>query len=523
MEEIFSEYIGLLAFLVFLVFPRLFKWIITRKGRTPNHVEKTIGELLQGESIQVESEAEIAARRAETDKIRKRSEKLLFKAKELSSLCSKQAGALTPMKAVVESAVEHPASNLTKELKQLQARGTPPKKAEVATRRSRYRALKKVLALVEQAIDQRRQPVRARLLGILDIAAKNHLMIYSAHARRSGAPYSTRFAFSIFEANARTAAEALKSSSAAATVADPKLAELPQGWINPTSDIALDVYHSIQGLSQQLSRNAGAAVPPASVAQSANAKLFIAGLTGAWLPRIFADAAVAIYLGPDAATGLAASQGRGTTNESRELTVAIGDGAKDAPMHVRIFAMCRALQYTKFADEAESIWNNWTRRIGSPTAITVEDASKKSVNVPLGFVMGALSRAVDAAVAVPVDALGGRLIDISGLRCTEADRARMNDAAALLAEGTPVNAPPRIIIGAALAALRKSPTVERRIGTTALKSMGGEGIFAPVQTTADAEHITDVLEAAASPSAVLRAVALGAVLAPRRTVNSPWK
>jgi hypothetical protein len=93
----------------------------------------------------------------------------------------------------------------------------------------------------------------------------------------------------------------------------------------------------------------------------------------------------------------------------------------------------------------------------------------------------------------------------------------MQKAAASFVEGKPVNAPGRIIIGAALLAVELSPTSERRIGGVALKSLLGKGMdTAPPERRVSLEAVAlkDVIH---SRELALRAVAVGAALAPRNS------
>lgn len=520
MGDIFSEYIGIIAFLLFLLFPRIFRWIITRGGRAPSPIEKTLENILQGEvKVPDVVPAEvIAARRAEVGKLRKRTEKLLTEAQKLSSLCKIRGGAVGTLQVIVETGAVSPLSSLHKDLKRLDTRGAPPNDYEIKERRASVRKFKTVLGILDQMVNQRIQPAQSRLLGILDSAVKDCLMPYLAHAKRTGAPYTTRFALTVIEKAGQDLAAALESSAVAVALADPKVADVPRGWVNLVSDISMDVYYSTKGLSQKLMQSVGAMSPPISTPQNANTQAAVAGLLGAALPRIFGDVGAALYLGPDAATGLSATLGRGA-DEDRAVVWEIGrDIGAEVPMHLRMFAMCRALHYGGFSGDAEQIWASWQQRMGNPTQMTVKDPSGKKATVTTALLLQSISRTVDSIAAAPIAALGGRpLTKIPGLMCTVGDRARMKEISGPLTDGVPVNAPSRIIMGAALYAANKSVTTERRIGTAALKSMDGKGIAAPSLHSTDPDRFLSVHDAAASPAALRQAICLGTSLSGRRS------
>ena len=94
MEEIFSEYIGVIAFLLFMVLPRLLRKFNTRGGRTPTPAEQTLEDLLQGEVNlpQQETEAELVARWEALAEVTVRLNTVQTKAAELSELCRKRGG-----------------------------------------------------------------------------------------------------------------------------------------------------------------------------------------------------------------------------------------------------------------------------------------------------------------------------------------------------------------------------------------------------------------------------------------------
>ncbi len=519
MGDLFSEYIGVIAFLIFLVFPKIFRSLVTRGGRTPSPIEKTLEDLLKGEVKlpDVTPEKVIAQRRAELRKVLKRTETLLTAAQELSRRAAVRGGATAKMQVIVDNGATAPLRALQKDIQRIQSRSGPPNDYEVTERRARARRLKRVLGILEQMVDQRIQPAKAELLGILDTAVKDCLLPYLAHAQRTGASYSTRFALSVIDEADPGRAAVLEASAIAVAVVPPSLAEVPRGWVGMVSDISMDVYYSTKGVSKKLFQALGAMPAPVSIPQNANTNMALAGLVGAAMPRIFGDVGAALYLGPGAATGLAATLRRGA-DEAHAVEWEFGKSAtREVPMHLRIFAMCRALYYAGFSGEAERIWESWKQRLGNPTTITLKDAAGKKSTVATALLLQGVVRVVDSLAAAPIAGLGSvPLTNIRGLRCTGPDLARMREIAPSFMNGTPVNAPSRIVIGAALLASEKSPMTERRIGTAALKSIAGKGIGTAPSFASSPDAVGTVIDAALSPAAVIQAVTLGAAFSPRR-------
>jgi hypothetical protein len=520
MGEIFSEYIGVLAFLLFLVFPKIFRWLITRGGRTPSPVEKTLEDLLQGEikTPDIVPQSVIIARREELSKLQKRAEKLKGRTTLLLDLCASRGGAVGKLRPIVEAAALSPLNTVQKELRRLQNKNDIPNEHEIAEAKARIQSLKSATGILEQMVSQRIQPASASTVGILDIAVEEGFLPYFDLAERRRLAYSTKFAMSLLSETGKDTANALAASAAAVATVAPKLAEIPRGWTTLVSDISMDVFLSTRGLSQRIETDAGAFPSFLSILQISNPQVFVSGLTNAWLPRIFGDIGAAVYLGPGMAAGLA-SMHRWGSEEDRTLTADIGGPTMDVPIYVRMYVVCRALQYTGFGDEASKVWESWKQRLGHPTTITIRDKTQKTEAVSTALVLNAAARAVDVIIAAPIVALGNQLLfHIPGLRCTSAHRAQMEEIAASLIQGIAVNAPSRIIIGAALAAAWKSPTLETRIGTLALKSISGKGEIQETKRPAG-ERVVSVRDAISSQHSLVQAMAVGALFCPRRSVR----
>jgi hypothetical protein len=335
------------------------------------------------------------------------------------------------------------------------------------------------------------------------------------HARRLDIAYPTHFAVTIAEEAGFDAANTLPS--VAPLVVDQKMADLPRGWVHLVSDISLDVFHATQGLSRKLAMDLGTMPSPLSINHYANTRTLLQGLVGAWLPRLFADVGASLQLGPAFVSGLMANVGAGL-DEQNAVVAAIGRNEEPPPMHVRMFAALRTIARMGFADPSKTYWETWKRRLNYPKEIVIKDLDGNSAAIDASAALDITSRVVDYLISEPLEPLGGYpLAAVPSLGCDAACIDRMQKAAASLVEGNPVNAPGRIIIGAALLAVEQSPTSERRIGGVALKSLLGKGIdTAPSERRVTIEGVApkDVIH---SRELALRALAVGAALAPRNS------
>jgi hypothetical protein len=311
------------------------------------------------------------------------------------------------------------------------------------------------------------------------------------------------------------AAAVLRQSNLAAVVVERAAAFLPRGWIALASDAFLDVYHATAGLARGIAIDLGTMPPPISLSHYTDARAIEEGLIGSWLPRLFADSAAALFLGPGFAFGLQSALGR-DVSEERALSSAI-DGRGDPPLHVRMFVACRALAHAGYRDEAASYWKGWNDRLGDPKEIKISDLDGRHTTLSANSLLNAASRVVDYVVGEPLAPLGGYpLSAVPTFLCDAARMERISELVPHLIAGTPKNAPPRIVLGAALLAVAASPTAERRIQETAFKSLVGKGIEEYEVPAVGAKAPLALFERARSRESLLSAVALGAALAPRK-------
>ncbi len=514
LDELIREYIGIIFVLIFLVFPRLFKWLITRGGRTPSQVETTIGEMISGEkeNSEVVPQSVIDARREVLSNLKKATAQGLSKAHDLYRQCELKGGAAAEIKQWVELGAVKPFSSLLKEIKRAEANGNFFDERLVIEKHAKFDALNAVLAIIEQMVEQRIQPAYSLVLGALDKASLDCMAPYRAYADKQKIPYLTKSVLCIIDHAGRDVAGIMSASPLAAAVIDSNSSELPRGWVNLVSDVSMDVFYSTKGLSNKIS----AAVGTGGHGSQAAALIF--GLVNSWLPRIFGDVGASIYLGPGTASGLSATLGRGS-EEDLALIAELKDVDVEVPMYIRVLVMCRTLRYLGFAEDAEIAQKAINRRLGEPTALVVKDQFGNTASIPLAPILQVTERAVDIIAGSPT--MGNQLLSrIPKLRCTEADRVKMGVVAQSLIEGTPVNASSRILIGAALIAVNKASVHEVRIGRTALRSMLTRPAAVSPQSLSGLPSkagASTIYEGMRSPEDILRAVAMGAALSPRRT------
>lgn len=517
--EGFEEYIGYIVFFVLFVLPRILKLFKRNKPAAPPADIPSLEEMLEGQTIELdddvieEPEADMAYLDDGFDDLAASANDLLKRVAEVERRVQSRGSVVAKMTPVITANLKTPVAELVTEIDDLREGRAGRNESQLFQIRAALSHYEKGLFLATMMVDQRLHPATSELLNTLDVAAKDCLMPYMVHARRLDIPYPTHFAVTIAAEAGFDAANALPF--VAPLIVDEKKADLPRSWVQLVSDISLDVYHATPGLARQLALDLGTMPSPLSLHHYPNERALAQGLVGAWLPRLFADVGAATQIGPAFVSGLNANVGAGYDEQHATVAV-IGQNEELPPMHVRMFAAIRTVARLGFAEVSKDIWETWRRRLDYPKAIKVTDRDGNATSISTAVVLDSIARVVDYLVSEPLDALGGYpLTSIPSLRCDSSCTKRMDDVARRLVKGEPTNAPGRILIGAALKAVAKSGTAERRIGDAALKSLQGKGIQAQVAARAGAGGPINIFDVTSSPDLAMRAVALGAALAPR--------
>jgi hypothetical protein len=519
MDDSFAEYIGYLVFFIFFILPRILKALAGKKGGKSKAPAKTptLEDILAGQTVQQAepsySAAELKAYQESVQALAGDRDALVAEAADLMQTAKSRGGGVLKMKGITEDALIPYLNRLEKRITRLNANIDEPNESEVHQIRAVLSRLSTISSLLVQMTEQRLKPDRSDILGVLDTACKEALVPFRIHAGRMNLNFPTRYVLSVMDDAGADFAHLLEGSRIAVAVVDRRQADLPRAWANVVSDVGMDVCYSSQGLLKRLKSDLGALAAPVSAIQYQNPRMLIGALLGGWLPRIFGDVVAALYLGPGCAFGFTLS-----SEGDEPLTAEIKVGQKlKAPAHVRVFAASRALSHIGFQKEAREIWENWQRQQGNPSTIALKDASGKTAKIPVAPVLEVIARVVTYLVTDPIPLLGNYpLAHIPSLGCDARIMARITELIPYLLEGRPRNAPSRVIIGAALLAQERSPTMERRIGKAALLSIAGKGEVVSAPSISGRTAAPAILDVAHLPGLAMEAMAAGAALAPRR-------
>ena len=516
--ENFGEYIGYIVFLVLFVLPRILKLFKKTGSSGPSPVPPTLEEMLEGRTIGVkdrEEKEDTAYIEEQLENLGRRANSLLLGTEEVERRVQSRGGPVVRLKPVIASNLKSPLSRIISDIQGLKTR-THRTEREILQLEGALSRLEKGLSIATTMVDQRLHPATSELLSTLDVAAKDCLSPYMVHARRLEIPYPTHFAVTIAAEAGLDAANALPF--VAPLVVDQRTADLPRSWVQLVSDISLDVYHATPGLARRLAMDLGTMPSPLSLAHYGSTRSMMQGLVGAWLPRIFADVGAAIELGPAIVSGLNANVGAGL-DEQNAVLATVGQSEEMPPAHIRMFAALRTVARMGFTEQSKAAWETWRRRLNYPKEIGVRDREGGEGSVSTAMALDIVARVVDYLFGEPLSAFGGYpLSNIPYLRCDDACMARMTAVASHLVKGRPTNAPGRILIGGALLAVEKSPTSERRIGDAALKSLRGKGVEVDVERPKATGAPATLSEVVRSRELAMRAIAVGAAVAPRRNV-----
>ena len=521
----FSDIIGYLVFFIFFILPRVLKFLAkNRKQQAPQPAKPmgvpTLEEMLGGEikepATPTYSAEERQTYRGMIERIEGEIVTHSAETLDIVNFAKARGGGAEKMAQIIPSTITPPLRQMQRQVRKLKAHIDAPNDGAAYNLEQQLLHQRDILGLLKQMTEQRVKPDRAEILGTLDTACKEALRPFRIHASRMNLPYRTEYVLSVMDDAGKDFAALLQNTNVGVAVVHKAAAELPQGWINLISDVGMDVCYSVKGLLRQMESELGAPAPPRSVNHYRDPRARMAGLISSWLPRIFGDVACVLYLGPGALHGM-----QGLYNRDETLVANLAPTSAKMPLHLRVYVAARVLAHMGFQDLANQKWEAWQRRLGNPQELALtDDTAQASVAVqPLTQAVG---QVVDYLIKAPLARLGNTpLPQVPSLLCNRATIQRMEQMAPFLKEGEARNGPTRVIMGAALIAQEKHPTMERRIGNAAMDAMAGKGtvIDAPPIPSPAGGRALSLLDAAHTPGIAAGAVALAAALAPRRFRN----
>ncbi len=453
------------------------------------------------------SEAEVKALLGET-------EALLVRAEDLLSLSRSRGEETAKLAPEIETILVLPLRHLKSGLESNVASGELPLWSEGQRARTSLSRFTRLTNMLTQMVEYRVHPATAEILGLLDKAASECIRPYREHATRMRIPYSTTMPITLLGEPSDELTALLENEHIAPVFVKQQAASLPRTWINTASDMYLDAFYSTSGLKQKISTDLGVMAAPLGFNHYGDPRSFSAGLLGGMLPRIFADTAAALLLGPGFAAGLLESFTK-DAEPIDALSIRIGHRSIVPPYHVRMMVALRVLDHLGLEEEAKKRRQSWIQHISGQENYIVQDDGARQAKVRLTSLHAALVKITDYLVAQPLQPLGNlSLLEIPHLACDQNRMRQMELAVTVLLAGETVPAPGHVVIAAAQLAYEKSNTLEGRIVTGALSSLRGGS----VQTTRRA--VTGPgpktwKERIRSRDFVTRAIVTGAALAPR--------
>lgn len=522
----FSEIIGYLVFFIFFVLPRILKFLSKNKKKPqppkPSKPVKPMGvptleEILNPAPAEPAmpsySEAELRAYRAMIDRLEgeiiTHSEEVL----DVVNFAKARGGGAEKMATIIPSTTTGPLRQMQRQVQRLKANIVEPNDGAAYNLEQQLLRQRNIFGLLRQMTEQRIKPDRAEILSTMDMACKEAFRPFQIHANRMNLPLQTEYMLSVMDDVGTDFAALLQHTNVGVAVVSKAVAELPKGWIEPISDVGMDVCYSTKGLLRQMESTLGTVSPPRSVGHYRDVKAIVAGLISAWLPRIFGDVVCVLYLGPGALYGMQALY-----NADETLVSDLGHTTMRFPLHLRVYLAARVLARMGFQALASERWEAWERRLGNPQELSLKDGSQQ-VTFPLSPLRQAVGNVVDYLIKEPLPRLGNHpLPHVPSLLCNHATLERMEAMVPFLKKGEARNGPSRVIMGAALLAQEEFPTMERRIGRAAMDGMAGKGVIvaAPPIPSLAGGQAPSILDAARTPRLTAQAVALAAALAPRR-------
>ncbi len=526
MEEQFFEFIGYIIAALFVLLPRILKALAKKKTADPKQVtepKKTATkEPPRTSSIlpppPVEESDELLTTQAENQALLEQAKTLLAAAQDLSRRCAVYGGAVEQIHPIIESNCVTPCGAMVKNLSGRIASKSLLTWDEAMRVRSNLRRIDRLISLLNSMTAQRVRPDLADFYESLDQFAQDCLTPFVLHARRFNLRYPTRQALVTLGEEGTELTTLLSTAAIAPVILQRQRAKRPYAWVQLASDVALDLFHSTDGLARTIVSELGVLTSWDDLSQYSNNQSLIAAAVGAWLPRIFADTCAALYLGPAFAAGLNGWLDIGVKPTSA-LIATIGDKNKvnTAPLYIRMYVACAVLEKNGLPEEADRRWRAWNARLSAPAALTIRDTHDQEIKLSLEQLINAVGRVVTYLLERRFSELGGQPIPaILDLRCDEQLQARIDRSVGFLVKGTPVGESGRVLLAAAQLAVAASSITEQRILSAALRSLS--------VTSLDDENALrspavsgpkDLRGVLTSGEQVARAIAIGAAFAPR--------
>ncbi len=304
---------------------------------------------------------------------------------------------------------------------------------------------------------------------------------------------------------------------------------LPRGfgrslWLWPAiaHEIAHDLYYSVNGLEADLHDRLG--LPERVFAPSSEHEVdpgWLRQLFGAWLSEVFADTIGTLTLGPAyVETMRRAFRNPDSAHHTSAIFASGGDIDEHPPARLRLYMATRVLHHLGRHQEADSLWEQWQ----------AEHADVGLYYLPLGGQWVGLS---DESLHVLADSIidtlleqswpelaDFRLMNIPGFAYLHAENAETERLRVELARGKTVHGDVRWIMAAAVLTAAEQPTLHDQILETARLSIIGIGTeqrraLAPKAVRPPTRAIAGTLVASLrQPSAIREAIILGEAIRP---------
>lgn len=422
--------------------------------------------------------------------------------------------------------VLEPLSGIEAELSSAPPRPGALTEDDAAALENRIAVCAAVLEMLEGLVQQRTGPANAALLDNLDRACQALLEPFVVHARSRRIPYPTRHGAVSVVADGGVSSAVLSEAALAFVFVEPKLAGVPVGWMALPRDVMRDVLVSTPRLASSVQSAARARhLADFQFVQVAENQA-ISGLVARWVPGLFCDAGACLMLGPAYAAGVRSEIELQRLSAEDCVAARLGNHEQllEPPAHVRMMVAARTMQHLGMADEAKRRWKQWNNKVGAPTRFVLTLPDGRTRELSFGLVQNAVLASVDAMLTTPLGPLSGTALrEIRGVPLRPEDHERMLELRDLLLEGEAQREPPRVVLGAALLAVEKSPTREGRVGRAALKCLDASAVERPRAAVGGRPLAEESLrEMVRSPGRIAEAFVLGATLSPRPDAHARW-
>ncbi len=388
-----------------------------------------------------------------------------------------------------------------------------------------------LLAQQLEALRASQSPARASERAELEAFARDFGAPLEAYLREEGVGLKRRSFVVLTESGPAAASllPALRAYTRHFPIVVPEGADGLEGYVTTARERARALSEDAPGLLQRLRRAHGwpefLLLPGSEARLSPELLVSLRGAFGVWLPALLAEILLTLQLGPSYAAYLSDFPGPLTAGAGSHPRL-LGD---QPPRLLRLHAALGTLEFLGHFEESGRLERKLEKQFGERPSLPLQDEAPQAPKLPYELWRAELEGLLESVLEDVQPALGGRsLLDARGVAFSHGEQARAQRLAALLRDrdadlGAHGELRARDWLSAALLVREDGGLSENELALRLRHALHGPRrarrsekktrLAAPPAANGRPERLEALLR---DPAAIRDAVALGALLGPRR-------